>query len=354
MTGSLLAQADSLQVHWLVFEVLLIFTFLLHIILMNLMLGGSILNAIAAWRNLKTGSGVHHLPSTIALAVNFGVPPLLFIQVLYAKLFYSSSVLLGAFWLAVIPALIIAYYASYLAAYNRHNPRRHALCASIAALLLLAIAFIYTNNMTLMLRPEAWAAYFANPGGMLLNFSEPTLFPRYLHMVTGALAVASLGYAVWGHFAARQGEALGDSAKRTGLRLFFYFTCVQIILGFTWLLLLPQPVQQLFLGRQALGTTLLLLGVALAVGLPVMAWRGGLWGSVSSLVLTLLTMILLRDTVRAGYLAGVYHPADLPLAPALPPFILFLTSFVIGLGLLAWMLKLALDPAYRLPQEEQS
>jgi hypothetical protein len=348
-----LRQADSLQVHWLVFEVLLFITFLIHVILMNLMLGGSILNMVAAWRKLKVGDASHQLPSTIALAVNFGVPPLLFVQVLYGKLFYTSSILMGKFWLAVIPMLILAYYAAYIAAYSRHK-LRHAVCSTVSALLLLTIGFFYTNNMTLMLRPDEWSAYFLHPGGTLLNLAEPTLFPRYLHMVIGALAVASLGWAVWGHFAQRQGSERGEPAKRQGLKLFFYFTCAQMILGFTWLLLLPQPVQQLFLGRHLLATALLLIGVLLALGLLIMAWRGSLWGTLSSLMLTLGVMLGLRDIVRAGYLNGTFHPSQLTVAPALSPFMLFLISFIIGLGLLAWMLKLALDPTYRAKPEEQA
>jgi hypothetical protein len=47
-------------------------------------------------------------------SVNFGVAPLLFVQVLYGHFFYASSILMAVFWLAVIPLLIAAYYAAYL------------------------------------------------------------------------------------------------------------------------------------------------------------------------------------------------------------------------------------------------
>ena len=50
----------------------------------------------------------------MAFAVNFGVAPLLFVQVLYGHLFYTSSILVAVFRLAVIPLLIVAYYALYL------------------------------------------------------------------------------------------------------------------------------------------------------------------------------------------------------------------------------------------------
>jgi len=49
------------------------------------------------------------IPSTFALGVTFGIAPLLFVQVLYGNLIYSSSILMGVFWLLIIPFIIIAY-----------------------------------------------------------------------------------------------------------------------------------------------------------------------------------------------------------------------------------------------------
>ena len=63
----------------------------------------------------KTGEeSIGSIPTLIALTVNFGVPPLLFVQVLYGHLFYSSSVMLAVPWILVIPILILAYYAAYI------------------------------------------------------------------------------------------------------------------------------------------------------------------------------------------------------------------------------------------------
>ncbi len=52
------------------------------------------------------------LPLVIAFAVNFGVAPLLFLQVLYGHFIYTSSILMGIFWISIIPALIIALLRS--------------------------------------------------------------------------------------------------------------------------------------------------------------------------------------------------------------------------------------------------
>ena len=66
-------------------------------------------------------------------------------------------------------------------------------------LLLATVAFIYSNNFTLMLAPERWLElYHSNASGWNLNWSEPSLLPRYLHFVLGALAVSGLGLVVMG------------------------------------------------------------------------------------------------------------------------------------------------------------
>ena len=101
MYDSIIPTADTIPVHWLWFQVLLIVTFFIHMILMNFLLGGSLLTAwdLLTGKVEKKASG--SIPTLVALTVNFGVPPLLFVQVLYGHLFYSSSVMLAVPWILV-------------------------------------------------------------------------------------------------------------------------------------------------------------------------------------------------------------------------------------------------------------
>jgi hypothetical protein len=57
----------------------------------------------------------------------------------------------------------------------------------------LFIAFLLSNNMTLMLHPEQWSVYFKHPAGTVLNLADPVL-PRYFHFINGGLAVG--GYSL--------------------------------------------------------------------------------------------------------------------------------------------------------------
>ncbi len=114
MYESIIPTADTIPVHWLWFEVLLIFTFFIHMILMNFILGGSLLTVWDLLRGKLEKKASGSIPTLIALTVNFGVPPLLFVQVLYGHLFYTSSVMVAVPWILVIPVLILAYYGAYL------------------------------------------------------------------------------------------------------------------------------------------------------------------------------------------------------------------------------------------------
>ena len=112
MYDSIIPTADTIPVHWLWFQVLLIFTFFIHMILMNFLLGGSLLTLWDLFTGKLEKRTTGSIPTLVALTVNFGVPPLLFVQVLYGHLFYSSSVMLAVPWILVVPILILAYDGS--------------------------------------------------------------------------------------------------------------------------------------------------------------------------------------------------------------------------------------------------
>ncbi len=183
---------------WL-FKLLHLVTFALHIGAVDLLIGGlTVALAIyvaARWRNAPrltqiSGMLAHRLPVVMAYVVNLGVPPLLFAQVLYGRVLYTSSILIGAYWISVILLLIASYYGIYVAARRAENQKTWGAAGFASLVLVLAIAFIYSNNMTLMLRPQIWSSmYEASKAGVHLNTSDPTLMPRWLFFITGAFPV---------------------------------------------------------------------------------------------------------------------------------------------------------------------
>jgi hypothetical protein len=198
----LIPQALPIPVDWGWFYLFQVLTFIIHILVMNVMLGAAIIALVHHLRGKRetdplTKTVSVKLPFTIAFAVNFGVAPLLFMQVLYGQFLYTSSVLMAVYWLAVVGLVIAAYGSAYIYDFRYTSlGGLKTVFIGLTALCLLATAFIFTNNMTLMLSPEAWSEYFDNPGGPILNLSDPTVLPRYLHIVASSTALGGLALAL--------------------------------------------------------------------------------------------------------------------------------------------------------------
>jgi hypothetical protein len=346
--AELIPTPDTIPVHWGWFQVLLTVTFVLHVVFMNLMLGGTI---IALSNSLRGGAGQlalarnlsKKLPFTVALAVNAGVAPLLFLQVIYGHFVYTSSILMGVAWLSIIGLLITAYYGMYLFNYKFESwGWARNLLVGISALIMLYIGFIFTNNWTLAVTPEKWAAYFAQPGGTIWNLSEPTLWPRYLHMVFGAIAVAGLGLAGFGQYRQSKGvEARGQIDQ--GLAWFKWTTLMQIGLGVWWLFALREEAMKLFMGGDLVATIAFGIGFALALLSLGLAFMKKVWSTIWVTVGTLLAMAVMREYVRFGYVREYFTPDQLQVEPQMSPLILFLAVFIVGIGCVWYMLKLAFN-----------
>jgi hypothetical protein len=340
MYDLVIPSADTIPVHWLWFEVLLIFTFFIHMILMNFMLGGSLLTVwdMITGKLEKKASG--SIPTLIALTVNFGVPPLLFVQVLYGHLFYSSSVILAVPWILIIPILILAYYCAYL--FTRKLDKAPGWSKAglvVTSLFLLYIAFILVNNNTLAIRPGEWGNYFLNPGGLNLNLTEPTLWPRYLHFILAALAIGALGRAIAYRFS-RMDEAEKENQIKRNLKIFGWMTIIQMGIGTWFWLSMPAEVWKIFMGGSLFATIMMILGWLGSLLILHSAFTGRLTAAMILGGLQVLIMVIIRDLSRIAYLDGVFNAAELENVSETSPLIAFLLVFVVGLLLLYYMIRL--------------
>ncbi|MCP4591728.1 MAG: hypothetical protein GY842_13390, partial [bacterium] len=138
------------------------------------------------------------LPLGVSYLITLGIPPLLFVQVLYGQFFYTSSVLIGAFWIQVIPAIILVYGGFYYHKLKRDtSPGRQMFVIAACTLLLLYVGFIYVNNLTLAASPEKWTELYAEAaGGGHLVHGDRTVHSRLTLFLAGAFSVAGLGL-IW-------------------------------------------------------------------------------------------------------------------------------------------------------------
>ncbi len=347
--ASLIPTPDAIPVPWGWFYVLLIVTFLLHILVMNAMLGGGIIALISSLSGGTENTQLckefsYKWPYTIAFAVNMGVAPLLFVQVLYGHFIYSSSILMAVWWFSIVAMLILAYYSAYIYDFKFDVLKGTKIFfLEFTVMVLLIIAFFFTNNMTLMLSPERWTAYFNNAGGTLLNLSDPTVIPRYLHFVIGAVAIAGLYLALIGHLNLRKSPIDKQILIDKGIKYFTVATAIQIFFGLWFLLALPKSVMMAFMGGSAYGTGLLVIGIVLAAAALYFGHKKNLMAASGTALILLVIMILIRDLVRILYLQPYFTVSDLAVKPEYSPLIFFLVVFIAGLGMIAYMLKLAFN-----------
>ncbi len=333
---------------WLMMALLLV-TFLLHIIAMNLTLGGTAIAVMCAARR-KTdkfagqlaGDLLEILTITLAFTITLGVAALLFVQVLYGNLLYASSILIGAFWIAVIPLLIVAYYGLY---YSKSHPASTG-PLWLSLLLMLGIGFIYVNNFTLMLAPQRWLAMYRNStAGWNLNWGEPSLAPRYLHFMLGAFAVAGLAVFIAGVW--NRSTDYGRWMMQHGSKWFVVPTVINYLVGMWFLIALPRPVLLDLFAGNPLGASLLGIGMLLplaAVAHVILAAKTDKTLlharlAVVTTLLTLVVMVALRQVVRNAYVAPYVQLNALPVKPQWDVIGLFLVLFVAGLATVFFMLK---------------
>jgi hypothetical protein len=344
---------------WLIWG-LLILTFFLHLVPMNLVLGGSLLGALARVR-ARRGDRPHEatlahvivkaMPVLISVAVSMGVAALLFLQVLYGRVFFVSSVLMGWWWLGVILLLILAYYGAYLLAFREQvlGAGGSLLAWSIAAVVGL-IALIYGNNMTMMLRPQELPGWYAVSGaGVLLNLADHTLIPRHLHMFLGAVAVTGLGIAVFGALRQSTEGEFGRWAVRYGAAACGVATALNVFAGLWWLAALPRDVLLQFMGHDLAAVLVLVGGILLTVsGAALLILAGAakdtrpgpfVWGSAATLLPGIVLMILTRDTVRVASLGVAHFERVTWVVPQWGPIVIFVVLLVVALASVAWMVR---------------
>ncbi len=350
---------------WLL-KALLYTTFFVHVVLMNLVLGGSLMAVYYGFKGKAkhidaAGVLAKMLPWAMPFAVTFGVAPLLFVQVIYGPLFYAASIPMGIPFLMIIPVVIAAYYMMYYYSwrYERLGAKRPWIAMLIFGLLGY-VGFTYSNVFTLMLDPDRiHSKYLAHPDGFQMNLLEPTLFPRFLHMVLGAVAVTGLFMAFMGLKRLQKEPDRGRWLYRSGATWFSGATLVTIAVGLWWVFALPEEQMKTLMGGNLPAT--IAFGVGFLTGIASLVFV--LWAMNSHkprplfitgkilLVLTLISMIFLRDQIRDVGISSFFKLADLPVAPQWGVLGLFLLTFVLGLVVVFWLLKVFLAPPPPSPED---
>jgi len=305
--------------------------FVVLILPMNLLAGGAVIAAVtamspgahavrlSAW---MTGS----LPGAAVWTIAAGLPAL------WIRDRISGSNGPGQGWPLREIAIFLAVAAlAHLALVRRPESRRSSAVRSVFALAVTAIGLACALGMS--------------PGAP--RFSDPTLLPRFLHMLVAAIAVAGMLVALHGLRAWRFDAAYGDWVMRLGVRWFVIPTAVQMVVGFSLLLSLPGPVRSRFLGGSPVATAEMAIGIALAIAVLFVATHAAHAADPRSLVTfgaallaaTLLAMSLLREQIAAAHPPG--DPEILAGPPRAPVEIALVAAvlLIVAAGAGFWMAR---------------
>jgi hypothetical protein len=338
---------------WL-FKLLHIVTLSLHFVAMQVLVGGLLIAVLLNLfgRSISASSAAsaiaRRLTIVMTYVINLGVPPLLFAQVLYGRAIYTSSVMIGARWIAVVPALILAYWLLYRFAAGLDAGRKIWWIGLIAWIIIGAIAHVYSTNMTLMLRPETWQSmYSASSLGTHLPIGDPTTLPRFFFMIISGFAAAGLWLIYLGGRKSFS-ESDGKFLSSLGGRIAAIAAIAQIAAAFAVYHSQPAIVQAglnghaLYkiagLGWLALTAVVLLFAAFAAFTRSTSAITS--WAAVLIGALPIALMTVYRDGIRdLTLLSKGYDVWDRVVVTNWSVVGIFLVVFVAGLGVIGWLIS---------------
>jgi cytochrome c len=312
--------------------VLLVLFFVLHILFVNLMLGGSLLAVlfeVVGLRRPQFDTLAHHIARTVtvtkSLAVVLGVGPLLAINLLYTVPFYSANRAIGRVWLLIIPLTIAAFCLSYLHKYTWERLLRyktiHLTIGTLAAVVYLSIPLIFLVNVNLMQFPERWET--VQRDGFISGLLLDNVLPRYIHFVLAALAGTAL-FLVW--YFTRTGFALEQELPgetRATLRARFY----TIALVTSLIQFVAGPMVLFTLPPHGIGWLMLAATLSGAVLAGVVVWW--MWREITRadagdsgqldwrfwrIIVAMTVVVVLMATGRQLYRANALRPFEAQMA----------------------------------------
>jgi hypothetical protein len=312
-----------------------VLTLSLHLAVMNFLLGGIV---VVVWGKLN-GQGDHSIagkfvrifPSIMATTVTLGVAPLLFLQAVYPRQMYPAAIVMGVFWLLVIPAVIASYYSLYGASLSKKTTDQRRRIYLLAALIGLVYAsLLYSAVFSMAERPDLVRQLYArNQSGILWNPEARDYAFRWLHMVLGAMTVG-------GGFAGLLSRS-DPQAFKVCRGFFLWGMIFAALAGFGYLFSLGEYLRPLM---RTPAVWALNTGIILSAASLHFYFKKQFVPSSLTLFVSLLLMVYTRHTVRLLRLEGVYDPGLLRVTPQWWPFLVFLVFLLTGLGVVAYMLRL--------------
>jgi len=336
---------------------LLILAFLVHVLFMNLVLGGTLITLMTDAIGMVTGRAYYRklaitlanwLPGFLGVAVVLGVLPLVLVQILYGSVFATAASLLKEVWIVAVVALVLGYGGVYGYKHWRESLayRLHLALGVLSGLMFLGVALAFVMVSVLMLHPDQWADI--GHASLWSVLTLPSLIPRFGHLVLAAVAGTGMFLVCYGLFLTSGGQALTDDepkeryaiwVTRYGVAWALAGMLPQIVVG-PWLFLsLPAVVRVDLVSGQSFGSLAFFVGLTAALlslvllnaALMAPHVRGLAIGGTLSLVVTVCLMVVVRHAVRVSWLSQ--HDDAAMLATQDQWTVMFMVGTMLLLGL---------------------
>ena len=346
---------------------LFVLTLVLHVLFMNYVLAGSTWlawslvvgrvrlgakSAEIARNEPATSESIlaDWIPTMLSGAITAGIAPLLFVQILYQREFYTANLLLFNRWMSILPVLIVGFYSLYVLRSN-WLARRHAFVRALIGLLpFLCIGFVaysWTENHLLSVkRPDEWRTFFAKD---LQFYFEPQIIPRLAVWWLGSISTMCVWLAWQLRYRSVHGLPLDDHAIAQLPWVALFGLIASIFGGFVYFIFVPQlatvffgPMARWYLGLALLGMIAQIVGwiqMRRAVAGENKILLRPLLLCTVGLLATVVGMSVCREAIRISSIGQSRLEELIPLhaeAMKVEGFWAFLLFAVTNLGLIAW------------------
>lgn len=284
------------------------------------------------------------LPFSLSMAMTLGIAPLLFVQVLYGNFFYSSTIMIGWVWMGLLPLTAANLYLLFAARHQDHKNKPVRFIVCLVLLLMAATAIILSSNTTLMQNPQDWDS-FRTSAANKPYLADATLLPRWSFAMSVLFAAGNLFTALYLRFKLEVNE-FSKRKITAAVKRALAGIVAALLTGFWTVSSLGVETKEiLFAGKESIFVYAAIVSLVVTLIMTVLSLGAKMFfiflGSVT-FFLSLLSLAFTRDTLRRIALREYFDLYQIPVNAQWSSLILFLVLFVSGLGVVAYMVYLAI------------
>jgi cytochrome c len=307
------------------FHGLLVVSWVLHILFINVLLGASFASVYFNRRGVKENNPVldrvaYLLTTPVTICENmgalWGVAPLLLVSILITPLFYSASIMNSPHWLHIIYGNVVAFLLSYLYKYTwhtlEHRKPLHIFIGGAAVALFFTLPLAFMSTVQLAMTPSTWT-FHTHFWDVLLR--SDTFF-RLVHFYLASFAVTGVFMLVYGMYKRRSKEPTEREAgiilTRTGKSWFLVPTVLNLFIGPLVLFSFPDYGIEAFFNHGYYWLILLTVVLVVYAGYQLLKdfFNDDLpatkvWTVVGVMVIAIISMASLRHGMRMGLISPV-------------------------------------------------